>query len=115
MPDLDANDETLLTENTKIIARFKAEGLDIDKTREINFQVALSDKDQCKDVRTKLRTDYDMPKDGLFMIQNWPEECILQLSLFMKPTPKAITLLESQFIAAASLYADAEVFWGFEG
>lgn len=104
----------LLAENKKIIESFRSRGLDLNKTREFDFQVALPNKEACKSVRAKLRAEYSMPKDGLFMIKNYPDECTLVLSILMKPSPEVISQLEEKLILASASFDDSEVTWGFE-
>ena len=55
-----------------------------------------------------------MPKDGLLIVINDPDDCALILSVEMVPDPEEVTRIEENLIAASADYPEAEVTWEFE-
>tara|TARA_R110002033_G_scaffold112889_1_gene158186 strand:- start:1152 stop:1559 length:408 start_codon:yes stop_codon:yes gene_type:complete len=107
--------QELLRENNEILSRFKNDGVDMNKKRELEFSVSLPSKEVCQAFRQSFRDTYSMPKEGMFIFATYPEteEYELVLSVAMVPAAEAITLIEGQFLEISRSFGDADVFWGF--
>lgn len=107
--------QDLLRENNEILSRFKNDGVDLSKKRELEFSVPLPSKEVCQEFRQSFQDAYGLPKEAMFIYATYPESegYELLLSVSMAPTAEAITLIEGQLLEISRGFGDADVFWGF--
>lgn len=104
----------LLEENRSVLSNFLAKGVDLKKSRVIEFRMSLEDKASCVLARKTYKEKYKTPKSGMFIVINDPENYELLLSVEIVPTAENVTDIENKLLDVATEFKDADVYWGFE-
>ena len=104
----------ILAKNRVVLSGLESRGVSLTEAREIEFLVSLDSLEECKKVRENFRRKYKLPKSGLFVVINEPEDYRLLASAKFLPTPEKITELELQLLECAQEFTHCEVSWEFE-